>query len=160
LSYTRNVYLPKGTQWIDFWTGKRFDGGQNLKADATFETMPLFVRAGSIIPLGPFIQYSTEKSDPLEIRIYAGADGDFTLYEDENDTYNYEKGLYSLISFHWDNAQKSLTVSDRKGEFPGMLKNRTFNIVLVNESKGKGVETTESPAKTIQYNGHKVIGKL
>jgi alpha-D-xyloside xylohydrolase len=82
-SYTRNVYLPKGTQWIDFWTGKRFDGGQNVKADATFETMPLFVRAGSIIPMGPFIQYSTEKSDPLEIRIYAGADGDFTLYEDE-----------------------------------------------------------------------------
>jgi len=159
-AYTRNVYLPKGTQWIDFWTGKRFDGGQNVKANATFETMPLFVRAGSIIPMGPFIQYSTEKSDPLEIRIYAGTDGDFTLYEDENDTYNYEKGVYSLITFHWDNTLKTLTVSDRKGEFTGMLKNRTFNIVLVNEAKGIGVETTEIPSKIIKYNGHKVVEKL
>lgn len=125
-AYTRNVYLPKGTQWIDFWTGKRFDGGQNVKADAAFETMPLFVRAGSIIPMGPFIQYSTEKTDPVEIRVYSGADGDFTLYEDENDTYNYEKGLYSLITFHWDNNSKTVTIYDRKGEFPGMLKNRTF----------------------------------
>ena len=159
-SYTRNVYLPKGTQWIDFWTGKRFDGGQTTKANAAFETMPLFVRAGSIIPMGPFIQYSTEKSDPLEIRIYAGADGDFTLYEDENDSYNYEKGVYSLISFHWDNAQKSLTINDRKGEFPGMLKNRTFNIVLVNESNGKGVETTEILAKSIKYVGKKLVENL
>lgn len=158
--FTRNVYLPKGTQWIDFWTGKRFDGGQNVKTDATFETMPLFVRAGSIIPMGPFIQYSTEKSDPLEIRIYTGANGDFTLYEDENDNFNYEKGVYSLISFQWDNAQKSLTVSDRKGEFPGMLKNRTFDIVLVNENIGKGVETTETPSKTVHYNGHKVTEKF
>ncbi len=159
-AYTRNVYLPKGTQWVDFWTGKRFDGGQSIKADASFETMPLFVRSGSIIPMGPFIQYSTEKSDPLEIRIYAGADGDFTLYEDESDTYNYEKGVYSLISFHWDNAQKTLTISDRKGEFPGMIKNRTFNIVLVSENKGIGVETTDIPNKTIKYSGNKVTEKL
>jgi len=115
---------------------------------------------GSIIPMGPFIQYSTEKSDPLEIRIYTGANGDFTLYEDENDNFNYEKGVYSLISFQWDNAQKSLTVSDRKGEFPGMLKNRTFDIVLVNENIGKGVETTETPSKTVHYNGHKVTEKF
>jgi alpha-D-xyloside xylohydrolase len=159
-SYSRNVYLPKGTQWINFWTGKQYDGGQNIDADATFETMPLFVRAGSIIPMGPFIQYSTEKSDPLEIRIYIGADGDFTLYEDENDTYNYEKGVYSLISFHWDNAQKTLTISDRKGQFPGMHEKRTFNIVLVSETKGLGVETTEIPVKTINYIGKKVIDKL
>lgn len=159
-AYTRNVYLPKGTQWIDFWTGERFVGGQTIKANATFETMPLFVRAGSIIPMGPFIQYSTEKSDPLEIRIYTGADGDFTLYEDENDNYNYEKGVYSLISFHWDNAQKTLTISDRKGEFPGMLKNRTFNIVLVSENNGIGVETTEVSSKSIRYDGKKLMENL
>jgi alpha-D-xyloside xylohydrolase len=159
-AYTRNVYLPKGTDWIDFWTGKTFAGGQNVKANASFETMPLFVRAGSIIPMGPFVQYSTEKSDPLEIRIYPGADGDFTLYEDENDTYNYEKGVYSLITFHWNNVQKTLTISDRKGEFSGMIKTRTFNIVLVNENKGIGVATTEIPYKTITYSGNKLEEKL
>lgn len=109
--FTRNVYLPKGTQWIDFWTGKSYDGGQNVKADASFETMPLFVRVGSIIPMEPFIQYSTEKSDSLEIRIYASADGEFTLYEDENDSYNYEKGSYSLITFY-DCQQCGLNFKD------------------------------------------------
>jgi alpha-D-xyloside xylohydrolase len=157
---TRNVYLPKGTEWVDFWTGKRYIGGKNIKADASFETMPIFVRAGSIIPMGPFIQYSTEKSDPLEIRIYTGADGEFTLYEDENDTYNYEKGVYSLVSFNWNNTQKTLTISDRKGEFPGMLKIRTFNIVIVSETIAKGVENTETPDKTIVYSGKKVVEKL
>ncbi len=155
--YKSEVYLPKGAQWFDFWTGKQYDGGQNIKADASFETMPLFVRAGSIIPFGPFIQYSTEKTDPLEIRIYTGSDGEFSLYEDENDNYSYEKGVYSLISFKWDNAQKILTISDRKGDFPSMQKNRTFNVVIVSDSKGKGVETTEIPTTTIQYVGKKMV---
>jgi alpha-D-xyloside xylohydrolase len=158
--YSRNVYLPKGSQWIDFWTGKQYDGGQNVKADASFETMPLFVRAGSIIPFGPFIQYSTEKSDPLEIRIYPGADGEFTLYEDENDNYNYEKGACSLISFNWSNSQKTLTISERKGEYPGMLKNRTFKIVMVTLNKGTGVEITGLPDKTVRYTGKKIVEKL
>jgi alpha-D-xyloside xylohydrolase len=153
--YTRSVYLPKGTQWIDFWTGKSYSGGITIKADASFETMPLYVKAGSIMPMGPFIQYSTEKTDPLEIRIYPGANGEFTLYEDENDNYNYEKGVYSLIEFHWNNALKTLTISDRKGEFPGMLNKRKFEIVLVNENSGIGIET-QVISKAIDYSGKKM----
>jgi alpha-D-xyloside xylohydrolase len=153
--FVRPVYLPKGTKWFDFWTGKNYEGGNTIKADARFETMPLFVKAGSIIPMGPFIQYSTEKTDPMEIRIYPGANGEFTLYEDENDNYNYEKGVYSLIEFHWNNALKTLTISNRKGEFPGMLNKRKFEIVLVNENSGIGIET---PAilKAIDYSGKKL----
>jgi alpha-D-xyloside xylohydrolase len=146
------VYLPKGTQWFDFWTGKTFEGGQTIKADASYETMPLFVKAGSILPMGPFIQYSTEKSDPLEIRIYQGANGEFSLYEDENDNYNYEKGVYSLIKFNWNNNEKTLTIDARKGEFPGMLNKRQFQVVLVNEKSGIGVNES-IPAKSIDYKG-------
>ncbi len=152
----RPVYLPKGTSWFDFWTGKNFEGGQTIEADASYETMPLFVKAGSILPMGPFIQYSTEKSDPLEIRIYPGANGEFSLYEDENDNYNYEKGIYSTIGFQWDDASKTLTINDRKGEFPGMLKNRKFEIVLVEENSGVGIEIPKTP-KTIEYSGKKLI---
>jgi alpha-D-xyloside xylohydrolase len=153
--FVRSVYLPKGTKWFDFWTGKNYDGGNTIKADARFETMPLFVKAGSIIPMGPFIQYSTEKTDPLEIRIYPGVNGEFTLYEDENDNYNYEKGVYSLIEFHWNNTLKTVTISDRKGEFPGMLNKRKFEIVLVNENSGIGIET-QVISKAIDYSGEKM----
>jgi alpha-D-xyloside xylohydrolase len=153
------VYLPKGTQWFDFWTGKIFEGGQTIKADASYETMPLFVKAGSILPMGPFIQYSTEKTDPLEIRIYPGANGEFSLYEDENDNYNYEKGIYSTIGFQWDDASKTLTINDRKGEFPGMLKNRYFEIVLVNEASGTGIETT-AKTKSVKYTGKQITVSL
>lgn len=152
---TRNVYLPKGTLWYNFWTGKSYKGGQNIKADASFETMPLFVRAGSIVPMGPFIQYSTEKSDPLEIRIYPGTDGEFTLYEDENDNYNYEKGLYSLIAFRWDDRRKTLSIEDRKGDYPGLLKTRIFNLVVTGENTVNGVEVNTDKAKKIHYDGKK-----
>jgi alpha-D-xyloside xylohydrolase len=158
---TKDVYLPKGTDWFDFWTGVKFTGGQLVKKDVPLDIIPLYVKAGSIVPWGAKVQYATEKNwDKLEIRVYGGADGEFALYEDENDTYNYEKGVYSLISFYWDNALKTLTISDRKGEFPGMLQNRTFNIVLVNESNGKGVENTEIPSKSIKYVGEKLVEKL
>ena len=156
-SYLRKVYLPKNTDWFDFWTGKKYSGGQQVEADASYETMPLFVKAGSIIPFGPFIQYSTEKSDPIEIRIYPGADGEFTLYEDENDNYNYEKGIYSLITFKWDDTKNILTISDRKGTFPGMPKEHTFNIVLVKKNNGVGIKISTSIYKTIKYSGKKDI---
>jgi len=156
-SYTREVYLPKGAEWYDFWTGKELEGGQEVKADASYETMPLFIRAGSVIPMGPFIQYSTERGDPIEIRIYSGADGRFTLYEDENDNYGYEKGIYSTIEFKWDDAHKRLTIGERKGSFPGMLKERTFDIVLVKESKGVGVDVSTIVDKTVRYSGKEVV---
>ena len=149
---TRTVYLPEKNLWFDFWTGKSYPGGQTITADAPIDIIPLFVRAGSIIPMGPFIQYSTEKpANPIELRIYLGADGQFTLYEDENDNYNYEKGVYALINFAWDNAQKQLTIGDRVGEFPGMLEERTFNVVIVRDNVGVSLEPALEPTQTILY---------
>jgi alpha-D-xyloside xylohydrolase len=152
---TRKVYLPAGTDWVDFWTGKRFPGGQTIEADAPIDKIPLFVRAGSIVPMGPFVQYASEKpADPLELRIYTGADGHFVLYEDENDNYNYEKGEFSTIDFRWNEQEKTFTIGERKGRFEGMLENRTFRIILVRENHGVGVESTVQPDAILRYNGN------
>jgi alpha-D-xyloside xylohydrolase len=158
---TRSVYLPQGGQWIDFWTGEALEGGKNVVVDAPIEKMPLMIKAGSIIPMGPFIQYSTEKpADPIELRIYPGADGSFNLYEDENDNYDYEKGAYATIDFHWDDAKHLLTIDDRKGSFPGMLKARTFNVVIVGKDHGTGVELASHADKTVAYEGTKLTVEL
>lgn len=153
-----NVYLPETTSWYNFWTGEKLDGGQTIKVDAPLDKIPLFVKAGTILPVGPKVQYASEKKwDNLEIRIYEGADGEFVLYEDEGDNYNYEKGKYSTITFSWDNAKKTLTISDRNGSFSHMLNKRTFNITLVKKTK----ETdNESITKKINYSGIKTIVKL
>jgi len=157
----RSVYLPEGAAWIDFWTGTSHPGGQTIVTEAPIEICPIFVKAGSIIPTGPFVQYATEKpADPIELRIYPGADGQFTLYEDENDNYNYEQGVYATIDFDWDDSRKKLTLHDRKGEFPGMLKNRTFHIVLVGEGHGVGEGIEADPDKVVRYNGKKVVVRL
>jgi alpha-D-xyloside xylohydrolase len=119
------------------------------------------IKEGSIIPMGPFIQYSTEKeADPIELRIYPGADASFTLYEDENDNYNYEKGLYATIAFSWDDAEQELTIDERKGSFPGMLMERNFQIVIVDEKHGTGIEITKSPDKVVLYEGEKLTVKF
>ena len=150
---TRKVYLPKSANWYDFWTGKLIAGGQTIDAAAPIETLPLYIKAGSIVPMGPYLQYATEKvADPIEIRVYTGADADFVLYEDENDTYNYEQGQFSTIALNWNEASKTLTIKDRKGEFPGMLKDRTFKIVYVNTTNGKGIEPA-AKAQTVKYSG-------
>lgn len=157
----RSVYLPEGTSWINFWTGASHDGGQTIVTAAPIEICPLFVRAGSIIPTGPFVQYATEKpADPIELRIYPGADGQFTLYEDESDNTHYEQGVYATIDFGWDDSEKQLTIHDRKGKFPGMLEKRTFRIVLVNENHGIGVEMESVPDQVVQYQGKKVRVRL
>jgi len=157
---TQKVYLPEGSDWFDFWTGKKVNGGQEIQKEVPIDIIPIYVMAGSIVPMGPFVQYSSEKTDPVEIRIYPGADGEFKLYEDENDNYNYEKGIYSLIEFHWDDALKTLTINDRKGEFSGMLNNRKFEIVVVNENTGIGLNISKSPAKTINYSGKEIVVSL
>lgn len=157
---TRPVYLPAGTSWTDFWTGQTLTGGQTIAADAPIDKIPLLVRAGSILPMGPFIQYAAEKADPIELRIYPGADGTFTLYEDENDNYDYEKGVYATITFHWDDAKRQLTIDDRKGSFPGMLKERTFNIVLAGKDHGAGVGIADNPDKNISYDGQRQVIKM
>ena len=157
---TRKVYLPGTSAWIDFWTGEKFAGGQTITAPAPIDIIPLYVKAGSMIPMGPYIQYATEKpADPIELRIYPGADGTFELYEDENDNYNYEKGKYALIPFSWNDKTKTLTIGDRKGEFDGMLKKRTFNIVLVNQTTGTGLELSKFSI-SIQYNGKRTSIKM
>jgi alpha-D-xyloside xylohydrolase len=152
-----NVYLPKSAAWYDFWTGDLFVGGRIITADAPLEKIPLFVRAGSIIPMGNLIQFAGQKSaDTLEIRIYIGADGRFDLYEDEGDNYNYEKGIYSTITFTWNDAEKVLTIRDRKGSFPGMLNERKFNITWVSKNNSVGMDPVKKYDAIITYNGKKV----
>ncbi len=158
---SKQVYLPERIVWYDFWTGEQFKGGQAIKKETPLDIMPLYVKAGTILPIGPKVQYATEKKwDTLEIRVYEGADGAFTLYEDENDNYNYEKGLYTTIEFRWNNAKRTLTVGDRNGAFPGMLNNRTFNIVLVGKEKGTGMDSLKTSDKTVNYTGKKLSVKL
>ncbi len=147
-----SIYLPAGTKWIDFWTGKSSDGGQQIEKETPIDIMPLYVKAGSIVPMGQFIQHTHEKAGPIEIRIYPGADGEFTLYEDEGDNYNYENGAYSTITFKWDDAAQTLSISDREGEFPGMLGERDFRLVLVSETAGTGLAES-TPASEIDYSG-------
>lgn len=155
-----NVYLPAGSDWWNFWTNREVKGGRSVDTPAPLDVIPLYVRAGSILPFGPDVQYSTEKSwDNLEIRIYPGADGSFTLYEDENDNYNYEKGLCSTIDFTWDNSSRTFTISNRNGEFPGMLKTRKFNIVLIDAESGPG-NLPMRPTKTVKYNGKEMKIRL
>ena len=158
---TKEVYLPKGADWYDFWTGDKFNGGQTVNKEVPLDIIPLFVKAGAIIPIGPMVQFATQKKwDNLEIRVYEGTNGEFTLYEDENDNYNYEKGAYSTIIFSWNNTKRVLTISDRKGSFPGMLAERKFNIVLVSKSKGIGSHAGTTFDKEVNYNGEKVVVKL
>lgn len=154
---TRRLYLPQ-SKWYDFWTGSAIAGGRTIDASAPLDRLPLYIRAGSILPLGPDEEWSTEKpADPIELRIYRGADGDFTLYEDENDTYNYEKGVYATISFHWDDAKHSLTISDRKGQFPGMKESRTFRVVFVAENHGAAINPEARSDKSVTYSGKQIV---
>ena len=125
----RDVYFPAGNGWYDFYTGKFTTGGQKMTVPAPYERMPLFVKAGSIIPVGPEIEYTSQKpADPVTLYVYTGADASFTLYEDEGTTYDYEKGEYSTIPLSWSESAGELTIGERKGEFPQMIKERTFNV--------------------------------
>ena len=143
---TATKYLPKGTAWYDFWTGQRYSGGKTVTLQTTFDRVPMFVRAGSILPLGPEMQYVGEKSwDNLEMRVYPGADAQFTLYEDEGDSYNYEKGAYTTILFSWNDRSRTLTIGNREFGYPGMLQKRQFTIVL-----------PDGTTKTVDYEGKAV----
>ena len=143
-------YLPKGATWYDFWTGQRYQGGKNVTLETTFDRVPMFVRAGSILPLGPEMQYVGEKAwDNLELRVYPGANGSFVLYEDEGDNYNYEKGVYSTIAFQWNDKSHTLTIGNRQGSYPGMLQKRQFTIILPG-----------GQCRTVDYEGHQLQVKL
>jgi alpha-D-xyloside xylohydrolase len=153
----RTVYLPASTDWYDFWTGERTKGGTEITAAAPIDRIQLNVRAGSILPLGPSIEYARQAADPIELRVYPGADGDFNLYEDQGDGYGYEQGAHAVIPFHWDDANRTLTIGERKGTYPGMAAGHTFNVVLVGPGRGTGGETTGRPDKAIQYTGSRSV---
>lgn len=144
------VYLPAGAKWYDYYTHTCYEGGQTITASSPLSSMPLYVKAGSIIPVGPDVQYAQEKPwDTLDIIVYPGVDAEFTLYEDEGDGYNYEKGICSTITFNWNDKAKKLTINKRRGSFPGMLTTRTFKIKVVGQSE-----------KKVNYNGKEVQIKL
>jgi alpha-D-xyloside xylohydrolase len=150
---SRHLYLPN-TKWYDFWTGAVIEGGKAIDTAAPIDRLPLFVRAGSIVPMGPDVQYSSEKpADPIELRVYSGANGDFVLYEDENDNYNYEKGARAEIPLRWDDPTHTLTIGERKGQFPGMLTNRKFRLVMVGNGHGTGIGQTANPDREVEYAG-------
>ena len=150
------VYLPKGSLWFDFWDNTVYEGGQDVMRLCPIDIMPVYIKAGTIMPFGPEVQYSSEKTwDELEIRVYPGADATFVLYEDEGDNYNYEQGKFSEITFLWDDQKHLLTVSSCKGSYKGMSKKRKFNIVLVNSHSGDGSLPMKS-SKTIDYTGSSV----
>ncbi len=150
---SRSLYLPSGTSWYDFWTGERTSGGATITAQAPLDRIPLAIRAGSILPLGPVIEYAGQATDPIELRVYPGADADFSLYEDQGDNYTYQQGAHSIIPIHWDDASRTLTVGARQGSFPGMAAGHEFNVVIVSAGHGVGGDATGSPDKTIQYSG-------
>ena len=155
------VYLPKGTKWIDFWTNETVEGGQEINRECPIDILPLYIKAGSILPLGPKVQYSDEKKwDNLDLCIYPGANGEFTLYEDEGDNYNYEKGMFSTIRFSWDDATRTLTIDDRKGEYPDMLKRRNFRITLMQPGKQTAETVIVNADKKVSYSGRKISVKL
>ncbi len=153
---SRQVYLPESTHWFDFWTGRKLQGGQSVEAPAALDSLPLYIRAGSIIPFGPSVQNAQEPADPIELRVYDGANGEFTLYEDEGDSYDYEKGTYATIAFTWDDKAGKLTIGQRQGSFPDMLNHRTFRIVFVSPDHGVGIEPAQ-PDQIVHYDGHAVV---
>ena len=160
--YSREVYLPKQKGWYDFYTGAYHAGGQTIVADAPYDKIPVFIPEGAILPIGPEMQWSDEKKPELiDLYVYAGKDGSYTLYEDEGTNYNYEKGKYAVIDFKYDDAQKQVTIGARKGSFDGMLQKRRFNIILVDQKKQQGVNLAKSPkGKVVKYAGQAMTVKL
>ena len=153
----RPVYLPAGAEWYDFWTGRRYSGGQTIHADAPISRMPLYVRAGSILPMGPIRQHVNDLPEaPVELHVYPGQDGSFELYEDEGDQYNYENGAFSTIGIQWNNAERQLILEARKGQYTGMPEQRTFEIFLHDEGTHPG-SSLSRPNQKVRYGGQPVV---
>lgn len=151
---TREVYFPKQSGWYDFYYGTYMEGGKTVRVNAPYERMPLFVKAGSIVPVGEELQYASEKpAAPVTLYVYTGQEGAFTLYEDEGTNYNYEKGMYSTIPFTYNEATKELTIGKREGAFDGMVQERIFHIVWIGKDKSRGFDTNPVPDATVTYDG-------
>ena len=157
---TRSVVLPAGTNWTDFWTGKTFHGGQTIVADAALDRIPILVKEGSIVPMGPVVQSTAQTQDPVEIRVYEGKDADFQLYEDSGDGYQYENGARATINLHWSNSRKTLSIGDRSGTFPGMPGKHIFQVVLVRQGHGVGIDSDSGTDRTVTYAGHQITVNL
>jgi len=158
---SRNIYLPEGIGWYDLKSGKYFEGGQIIDADAPYTEIPVFVKEGSIIPCGPDIQYTTENPvDTIRLFVYTGTNGSFNIYEDENINYNYEKGKFSVIPISYSESDHNLTIGKREGKFPGMLQTRVFEIIKIGKEKPSGLNFKSKPDKTIKYDGTKQVTKL
>ncbi len=157
---SRSLYLPKCAGWYDLYSGKWYAGGQKMMAGAPYERMPVFVKAGSIIPFGPALQYTAEKpADTITLNIYAGTNASFNLYEDEGINYNYEKGAFSIIPILYNEATKKVTVGKREGGFNGMLQKRTFRINLITPGKTKQLDM-DTYDREILYDGKPIEVKL
>jgi alpha-D-xyloside xylohydrolase len=151
---SRDVYLPAGSNWYDFYTGKPYQGGQTIKADAPLDRMPLFVRAGAIVPVGPAIQYTNEKPDaPITLFVYTGANGTFSMYKDQGTTYDYEHGAFARVPFSYDEASATLTIGKREGSYPGMPAERTFNIRWIAGPTPTATDFEAKPAQSVHYDG-------
>jgi alpha-D-xyloside xylohydrolase len=154
----RALYLPDAPAWYDFWTGTPTKGSREIDADAPLDRIPLYVRAGSILPLGPEIEYADEKpAGPIELRIYPGADGEFVLYQDAGDGYDYERGAHSVIPIHWSESNGTLTIGQREGKYPGMPASIEMKVVLVSAGHGAGLEPTANSDKLVVYNGQSIL---
>jgi alpha-D-xyloside xylohydrolase len=154
---SRKVYLPAGQDWYDFWTGQKLPGGQTIDAPAPIDSMPLYVKAGSIVPMGPIVNYAREKPDaPIELRIYRGQNGMMTLYEDAGDGYNYEKGEHSEIAITWTESTGKLSIGRRIGQYPGMPQAHVFHVVFVRDAKGAGLTEEPTADKTVTYTNDAV----
>ena len=153
----RSVYFPQQCGWYNLYTGEHIGGGRNMVVDAPYEQIPVFVREGAIIPFGPEMQWSDEKAPELiNLYVYAGCDGQFTLYEDEGTNYNYEKGQYATIDITYHDASKMLTIGSRKGSFKGMLKKRRFNIVYVTPDRAQTLNLDNPIGRMVNYKGQEV----
>lgn len=156
----RNVVLPAGDDWVDFWTGQQYRGGRSISSDAPLDRLPILVRAGSIVPLGPVVQRTAEVQDPLLIRVYSGKDADFQLYEDSGDGYAYEHGARAIIPMHWDDLHETFVLGTAKGDFDGMLRNHTIRIVRVRPGHGVGIPLDMDFDKVVKYDGHRIAVRL
>lgn len=158
---TRTVYLPKGQAWYDLYSGKFFQGGQTIHAPAPYDRIPVFIKEGSIVPFGPELQYTSQgAADTIALFVYTGKNASFRLYEDQGINYNYEQGLFSTIQINYDEQSRTLTIEDRKGEFPGMLQKRIFNIVWITKDKPRQLDFHQPINEQITYDGKQTIVKL
>jgi alpha-D-xyloside xylohydrolase len=156
----RNTVLPAGDDWIDFWTAQRYQGGRSISSHAPLDRLPILVRAGSIVPLGPIVQSTAEAQDPIVIRIYGGRDADYQFYQDSGDGYGYEHGARAVIPMHWDDHRQSLIIGPTRGDFPGAKRQHTFQVVKVRASHGVGIDPEQNFDRTVKYDGRRMVVRL